>query len=469
MKRMLPFIRRTFFNYTTLALIVYAVVACTHRDTFRTYEKKHKMLMYDMAGYYAYLPSLLTDGDLKFNFLDTTPRQSARLKILNKNGDTLLINRYSIGPSLLMAPFFMLGHADATLRGQPNDGLNSHYFYWINTGCILYVIFALLFLSRILRRYFDDLPVAATLLALGLGTNLLFYTVHEFLMSHVYSFFLFAAAFYLAIRWYESRRKIFLFLLAFIFGFIFVCRIPNILFIIFILLWGVGTKDELSQRLQFLWEEKLSIGLSLFFFCMPILPQIYYWYSTTGYLFLNSYPDHAFHFSSPMILEVLIGFRKGWLIYSPILWFGWIGLLMYFKAYRSIMVPVLVYLAINIYVVSSWNWWWYGGSFGMRALIEASIPLSIPMALVFQKIGEKRVWSHITAVVFSFLIGLNIFQTYQYDKGIIHHQAMTRKAYWAVFGVIHPAHPEIMQQRDKNLMHPNRDELDRKVYRQTIW
>lgn len=469
MKRILPFIRRSFFNYTTLALIVYAVVACTHRDTFRTYEKKHKMLMYDMAGYYAYLPSLLTDGDLKLNFLDTTPRQSARLKILHKNGDTLLINRYSIGPSLLMAPFFMLGHADATLRGQPNDGLNSHYFYWINTGCILYVIFALLFLSRILRRYFDDLPVAATLLALGLGTNLLFYTVHEFLMSHVYSFFLFAAAFYLAIRWYESRRKIFLFLLAFIFGFIFVCRIPNILFIIFILLWGVGTKDSLIERCQFLWAERIGILFSLCFFCLPFLPQLYYWYSITGFLFLNSYSDHTFYFSSPMILEVLIGYRKGWLIYSPILWFGWFGLFMYFKTYRSFMMPITIYLGVNIYVVSSWVCWWYGGSFGMRALIEASVPLSVPMALVFQKISKKLVWSHITVVVFSFLVGLNIFQTYQYDNGIIHYQSMTRKAYWAVFGAIHPAHKKIMDERDKYLMHPTREELNRKVYHQTLW
>ena len=133
------------------------------------------------------------------------------------------------------------------------------------------------------------------------------------------------------------------------------------------------------------------------------------------------------------------------------------------------MVPITIYLGINIYVVSSWISWWYGGSFGMRALIEASVPLSVPMALVFQKISEKLVWSHITVVVFSFLIGLNIFQTYQYDNGIIHYQSMTRKAYWAVFGAIHPAHQEIMDQRDKHLMHPTWEELNRKVYHQTLW
>jgi hypothetical protein len=37
------------------------------------------------------------------------------------------------------------------------------------------------------------------------------------------------------------------------------------------------------------------------------------------------------------------------------------------------------------------------------------------------------------ATVFGLLIALNVFQTYQYVRGYIHWDGMTRATYWAVF------------------------------------
>jgi hypothetical protein len=32
------------------------------------------------------------------------------------------------------------------------------------------------------------------------------------------------------------------------------------------------------------------------------------------------------------------------------------------------------------------------------------------------------------------MIGLNIFQTFQYGRGVIHYDSMTARAYWNAFG-----------------------------------
>lgn len=71
----------------------------------------------------------------------------------------------------------------------------------------------------------------------------------------------------------------------------------------------------------------------------------------------------------------------------------------------------------------------------MRALLEMMAPLSIPLACFWQTIWQaKQRLVRSTIAIAILFIALNLFQTFQYRRGYIHWDSMTKEAYWFVFG-----------------------------------
>jgi hypothetical protein len=89
---------------------------------------------------------------------------------------------------------------------------------------------------------------------------------------------------------------------------------------------------------------------------------------------------------------------------------------------------------INLYIIWSWWCWWYGGGFGQRALIESYAVLAIPFAS-FSTFVINRKWPLriVFLILTAALISLNIFQTRQYYRGVIHWDAMSKYTYWDSF------------------------------------
>ncbi len=458
-------------SYSFLALVVYMVTVCVYRDSNRVYYHSEGVVTYDMAGYWGYLQAFYLNKDYSFSFLDRDPRQCHKVKVAHKNGDKVVINKYSVGVALLLTPFFGLGHLEAYYWGVPKDGFSYTYLYWGLNGAIFYVFCALLMLHSLLIQHYSDKITAVVLLAIGLGTNLLHYTVFEFLMTHAYSFFLFTAAIFLMDRWLKKPTYRTFILMSLVSGLIAVMRLPNMIFFLVVAFWRVGTKEGVAERIKLFGQYWNMLAIGVVCFILPFVPQVAYWYHITGRYFVNAYAEnHEFlYWGAPMIAEILIGYRKGWLIYTPIITLGFWGMRYLKKEHSDYFWPILIFTALNIYVVSCWSSWWYGGSFGMRALIEGSVVMAFPLAAFLQKMGEAEVKSHLAAIVVFFLVGLNMFQCYQYRYGVIHYMSMTRKAYWGVFGVLPPAHKHFMERRDKYLIHPTREEARREVYHQTIW
>jgi hypothetical protein len=111
------------------------------------------------------------------------------------------------------------------------------------------------------------------------------------------------------------------------------------------------------------------------------------------------------------------------------------GLIFLFLKRRNIFWAVFFFTIINIYIVYAWDVWWYGGSFGSRAMIQSYAVLIFPLAAFFDWVRRRMSLTVMTTAAVSFCIWLNLLQTFQcHARGIFEAENMTRGYYWRIFG-----------------------------------
>lgn len=170
---------------------------------------------------------------------------------------------------------------------------------------------------------------------------------------------------------------------------------------------------------------------------------------TTNHWYFYTYRREHFEFGNWQIMNALFSFRKGWFVYTPLALLGFIGCFFVWrtKELRFYLLPLVLYFLTTLYVVFCWWQWYYGGSFGCRVLVQSLSLFALPIAAVVEAIlSSKKVFRNLFTVVIIFFVLLNIFQTAQYAKGIIHWQKMNREYYWKVFGKWN------VSEEDKNLL-----------------
>ena len=398
--------------------------------------EKQEVIQNDVISYYSYLPAAIIYNDLTFKF-DQELTQDREIRIWTHeapNGNR--VQRMTMGLSFFYFPSFLLAHIYALLFDNPS-GYSWPYEFMLSFGALVFATWALWYLSRVLLRYFSPIITSISIVAIALGTNLFYYVVVEGCMSHVYSFFLFSTFLFYFLAWNESpsaKRSV---LLGLIFGLICLIRPSNALIIIVPVLFGVADVRSFVTRLTLAWNNKKYLLLATIMFAIVVSPQLIYWKLITGDWFYYSYNDESFFFLNPHIYEGLFSYRKGWLLYTPIMFFSLAGLLLLKSKLKNYLLPLSLFLAINIYVVFSWWCWWYGGSFGARALIETYAILAIPLAAFIGWIldnGRGIVLRGMLGLIMLGFIYLNLFQTQQYILSLLHWDSMNEKTYWAIFG-----------------------------------
>ena len=79
--------------------------------------------------------------------------------------------------------------------------------------------------------------------------------------------------------------------------------------------------------------------------------------------------------------------------------------------------------------------WWYGGGFGSRVMIQSLAILALPLAALTDKIFRSGyLLKSFFILILAAGISLNLFQSWQYSKAIIHWDSMNKEYYWKVFG-----------------------------------
>jgi len=301
----------------------------------------------------------------------------------------------------------------------------------------------LIYLKKVLLSFFTPGVTAITLLFIGLGTNLFYYSTHESVMSHSYNFVLITLFLYMVLRWYEKATWLRTFLLGMLLGLIVLIRPTNILILILFLLWGVDSWTGFQERIRFFLRNIPKLGLMMLAFLLPWIPQFIYWHMITGHLIYYSYgaQGDSFFFNNPHILESLFSYRKGWLLYTPVMALALIGFIPLRKRIQGSLLPLTLFLVLTIYVLSSWWAWWFGGSFGLRAYVDIYGVLALPLAAAVDavlQIKKKQIRIGIAGMALSMLL-FHLVQHRQYVRTAIHWDSMTKEFYWLNFMRFRPS------------------------------
>ena len=419
-----------------LLLVVYGLTNLNHKNWTRDEGPMRGVIKWDIISYYAYLPAAFIYHDLSLDFTEDPEFLNDNKFWYQQTGIGKKVIITSMGLAYLYAPFFFMAHALAPDFDQARDGFQSIYQFFLVLSALFYLGFGFYFLWKFLARYFSPWITAITLFLIGMGTNLYYYSTHEAAMPHAFNFSLIALFLYLLARWYDRAGWKNSLLLGLVFGLIVLIRPSNAVLIILLVFWEVDTGKALWGRMRFLLRHAPLIGLMSAGFLRPWIPQFLYWKEVSGSFLYNSYSEvgSAFYFDNPHLLDFLFSYRKGWFVYTPLMLFAVIGFIPFYWIRRGLFYPVAVFLGVIIYVFSSWWSWWTGGSFGIRSMVDLMAILSLPLAAFLTWLGKGKWWAAAAfSLLLAFTVFLNVFQTRQYQKVLIHGTAMTKASYWTIF------------------------------------
>lgn len=434
MQRLVTFLSQN--RLLSVLVLVWIAVQAYFLIAYPIAHRPMQPISWDTFGYYLYLPATFIYHDLwHLNFAEPMMQKynlagffyAARIGPEGK-----FVMNYSLGTAILYSPFFLAGHLWAKLSNYPTDGFSAPYQYSIFIGGVLYSLAGLLITLRTLRYFFSEKITAVLLLVLVAGTNYLYYTFFENAMTHNYLFTVGACIIYLSVKWHQSPGYRYAVLLGLSIGMAIIIRPTEIFWCLIPLLWTIQDRATFTRKVETVKQNLMQLVALLATVIAVGSLQMLYWKAATGKFIYYSY-DGTFDFLSPHILPGLFSIRKGWLVYTPVMAMAIIGLPLLWVKHRPLFIPFITYTLMVIYVTFSWHAWSYGGSFGCRPLVQSYALLLFPMGAFLQFVQATKWIKLILAPVIAFILFLNCFQTWQYEKGYISHDGLTAYQYQMLF------------------------------------
>lgn len=403
--------------------------------------KNEGVIVWDVKSYYAYLPAAFIYHDLSLDFMSENPDKFNKWiwPIQTPIGKKSILT--TMGLSVMYAPFFGIAHIVAKISPQfEADGYSLPYQYALAFSTYFYFLLGLFVLRKILLRYFNDNVTAFTLFSVAAGTNLFYYISYEACMSHGYNFVLITIFIYFLEKWTDKITLKHTIILGLLSGLIALIRPTNIIILILIPFWKVGSWREFTNRLVLLFKKWQHVFIMAVFFVLVWSPQFAYWKFVSGQFFYFSYGerDDTFFWSNPQISKILFSYEKGWFVYTPLMLFAILGLITLKCRKIKLTIPILIYVFVMIYVLSSWWSWWYGGAFGQRSMVDFYGLMAIPLAAFIEYGFRKKVLKNITIVSVVLLIAFNQFNIQQYRNMAISYWWMNKEGYWENFLQLRP-------------------------------
>ncbi|MCF8367398.1 MAG: hypothetical protein K9G76_00050 [Bacteroidales bacterium] len=394
---------------------------------------------YDNFGFYFFLPNLFiykNFGHIDLSLLNQINEQynlSYTLYQFSKVESGNIVDRFPIGMAILVAPFFFTGHLMALLSNYPADGFSQPYQWSILASGLFYLAIGFYFTKKVLKFFFSDKTTAVILFVFFFGTNIFFFSAMGNHFPHVYLFTLYALLLYFTIAWHKTTKRKYAVWLGIVFGLILSSRNSEIIAVFIPLFWGVYDRRSLFAKINLLKKEYRQILLLIAFTFLALLPQLVYWWSATGSPVFYAYDDagSGLNLLKPRFFWVLFSYRKGWLLYSPLMVLSVLGFYFLWKKQKEIFFPIIVYFLINLYLIASFS---SLISYGFRAFVHSYAVLIIPFGFSVSFLTHQKKWFvYLLGLLIPLIFFINIFQAWQLGTGILNGRRMTKEYYWSVF------------------------------------
>jgi hypothetical protein len=366
-------------------------------------------LQSDGFYYFAYARSLAFDHDVDFtnDYRLLGLEDKPHLFTPTRTGHAQ--SAASIGPAILWAPFFGAGHLVARSLGarRPEIDANGISFPYRQAVCVAGLFYGLIgcwFCFRLTRRFYDpSLAALATALAVS-GSFLLWYLVKEPSMTHGPSMAAVAGFVWAWIATRDTRVRgakagnaafdasragperasvetrvegalrqwAWLGAIA---GVMTLIRWQNALFAILPACDAVVGLTAALRTADRAGARRVLAGGALFSICATVafVPQMIAWHAIYGSWLAVSPLGPKIRWADPQLADILWSSRNGLFSWSPILYAGAIGLVMFAARQPGIGVPILLALALMTYFNACIQDWWGSDGFGGRRF-DGTIP-----------------------------------------------------------------------------------------------
>ena len=358
----------------------------------------------DPVGYYAWVHSIFWDGDLDFENEYQTLRD-ANIAIGDVSTDPngprsatgKLGNMFSMGPSLMWAPFLLGAHFVA----EQKDGYAQPYHSAVFIANAFYGILGVLLIYYLLKTWFDRAIALIASLAAWLATSAFYYTYGQEAVSHTCS--LFTVALFLLL-WARLREKSGIWpwaLMGAAVGLVSLVRWQDVIFVV------APTLDIFLRERHRAIPKIAAMAIASF---VVFFPQMIGWKVLYG-SFLTIPQGGAFmSWTRPGFITLLFSADHGLITWTPICALALLGLCIAPQRLRWVFACLLVALAIQIYVTAcAGNIGW---TFGMRRLVNCTPLFALGLAALIARLPLHRA---ITSTIFAIFATWNILFAMQYS------------------------------------------------------
>jgi hypothetical protein len=146
----------------------------------------------------------------------------------------------------------------------------------------------------------------------------------------------------------------------------------------------IASRTQPKAWLRYYVPAALVFGLGAL---VVFLPQMIVWKILNGSSFLSGYVSNTptpFFWFEPKILKVMFSLRHGLFIWHPLLLLATLGWLWLYRRDRSLTVLAGLGLAMQVYIIGSWQAWWQGDAFGGRMFISSLPTLALGICALIE-------------------------------------------------------------------------------------
>ncbi len=394
----------------------------------------------DGVGYYAYIRSLLIEHQLNFERDWQHGNDSFVMGRLDANGRVVaseytqtghINNHWSVGPSILWAPFLIATHVailTSNLLGAHvrADGFSLPYLITMALATTFYGFLGLWLSYRLAINYFDRRWAFIGTLGIWWASSLPVYMYFNPSWSHAQSAF--AVALFL---WYWQRTRgerttLQWIMLGLLSGLMVNVYYPNGVFLAVPLLEGIG---EYWQRWVSTSSSFASMTLLLArhvayvcVFVTALLPTLISREIIFGSPLRTGYSAESFNWKSPALWNVLFSWDHGMLSWTPILLFALIGLALFCRHDLAFGAGLLMAALAFYYVISVQPTWDGMSSFGSRYFVSLTPVFILGLTAFLDWLAhawQARPAQILATSVTSFLILWNLGLIFQWGMHLI--------------------------------------------------